>query len=125
MADNSGSGYLTGLLAGLVIGGVAALLLAPRRGEDMRHELADGAAKLRGKAGEFGGLASETAHHLKTKGEDAIAGMRTAGTDAWSGISENVAELADDVKDQFNHAHDAIGEAAHDLRDKARDLAER
>ncbi len=48
-----GGGYLRGLVTGALVGAATALLLAPKRGEDIRQDLADSAGRLKEKAEEL------------------------------------------------------------------------
>jgi len=106
MHDNNGSTrsdsrLLAGLVAGAAFGGVMALLFAPRRGTDMRQELASGAQRAGRRLNDAYGtvadsvrqgarrLASE-AQHLRDRAED---------------VAEDVAEdAADSLRDAVDDA---------------------
>ena len=47
--------FVKGIVAGALIGGVAALILAPKTGKESRHLLASGAGQARHKAGKAWG----------------------------------------------------------------------
>ena len=51
--------FVSGLIAGAVVGIVAALLLAPKPGKDARHVVATRAGELREKAGGYVGSLRE------------------------------------------------------------------
>jgi gas vesicle protein len=69
--DSTGSGtaFLTGLLAGAVIGSGLGLLFAPRKGSELREQMADSAASV-GKA------VSKTVDELTDRGREAYARAR-------------------------------------------------
>jgi gas vesicle protein len=83
------SGFVMGLLCGAAVGAAVGLLLAPKTGAEMRRTLADSAEKLRRKASETYGQASDAVSDLVDKGrkmarkgrervDDAIDEARTA-----------------------------------------------
>ena len=49
-SDNGGSNFLAGLLVGAAIGAIAALLFAPKSGQELRESLAEEGKKLRERA---------------------------------------------------------------------------
>src|SRR4028118_181876 len=103
------SGYLPGIVIGLVFGAIGALLLAPRRGEEMRQELAEGATKLKDKAGELGGSLGESVGcklgDLKERGQSLLPDTSSQKTDA---LDETL-DIAREAKDEVEHqAHDVI-----------------
>ncbi|MDO7906045.1 YtxH domain-containing protein [Paenibacillus sp. JX-17] len=51
--NEKNKGLLWGLLAGSVAGGVTALLLAPKSGKELRHDIADGARLVGDKSQEL------------------------------------------------------------------------
>jgi gas vesicle protein len=69
--DSTGSGtaFLTGLLAGAVIGSGLGLLFAPRKGSELREQMADSAASV-GKA------VSKTVDELTDRGREAYTRAR-------------------------------------------------
>jgi len=89
------SGYLGGLITGLLLGAAAALLLAPKPGGEFRHDLAEGASKLKDKAGSLGGTVSDTARELKARGEDVVSDVRALGEDVRAAGEEPLADAAD------------------------------
>ena len=60
-ASSSGVGFMTGLLAGAVIGAGIALLCAPRKGSELREQVSDAAASL-------GKTVSKTADEVMERG---------------------------------------------------------
>ncbi len=66
---SSGTAFLTGLLAGAVIGSGLGLLFAPRKGSELREQVADSATSV-GKA------VSRTVDELTDRGRDVYARAR-------------------------------------------------
>lgn len=65
----------TSFLAGAALGLVAGLLLAPKKGEDLREELADNAKKLKDKLYKMTGEAGSELDDLKEMLEKKIEGL--------------------------------------------------
>jgi gas vesicle protein len=108
MSNESGN-YLKGIVTGLVFGAISALLLAPRRGEEMRQELAQGATKLKDKAGELGGTLGESVGgklgDLKERGQSILPDTSSQKVDA---LDESL-DIAREAKEEVeNQAHDVI-----------------
>ena len=65
----------TSFLAGAAIGLVAGLLLAPKKGEEMREELADNAKRIKGKLYKMAGQAGNELADLQEMLEDKVEGL--------------------------------------------------
>lgn len=63
-----GGGFLFGLVLGALAGAGAALMLAPRRGEEMRQQLMERGAELTGRATELTSRARQAAGSTVEKG---------------------------------------------------------
>lgn len=48
--ENGGGSFLTGLIVGAAVGAIAALLLAPKSGKELRESLAEEGRKLKERA---------------------------------------------------------------------------
>lgn len=87
-----GNGFLVGLACGAAVGAVVGLILAPKPGSELRHQLADSASRLRKKAAETYGDASHTISDVVTRSRHAFAVGREAfqsarpATDAAEGV---------------------------------------
>jgi gas vesicle protein len=79
--DVQGAGFITGFFLGTAVGAMAALLLAPRSGRDMREELVEGSERLRERA-------SSTAQELATRGAKATEQTRKTAREAAQGVKE-------------------------------------
>lgn len=49
-SDNGGANFLAGFLVGATLGAIAALLLAPKSGKELRESLAEEGKKIRDRA---------------------------------------------------------------------------
>ena len=97
----SDSRLLAGLLAGAAFGGVLALLFAPRRGTEMRQELASGAQRAGRRLNDAYGAVSDSvrqgahrlaseAHHLRHRAENAAEDAADSLRDAVDDASERL-----------------------------------
>lgn len=66
---DSGSTFLVGFIAGSMLGAGLALLFAPRAGDETRREVAERAQRVREKAREGIGSASERVTHFAERGK--------------------------------------------------------
>lgn len=117
MADqeHTTGGYLRGLITGVLIGAGAALLLAPKRGEELREELAqnatdwknaanngtlaDRAQELKDRASELGQTVAQKAQELKHKGQDSLGKAQESAEEAADDAAETVEEVAEATAD--------------------------
>ncbi|USB32271.1 YtxH domain-containing protein [Paenibacillus sp. YPG26] len=69
--------FWLGALVGSVIGSAAALLLAPKKGSELRKDIADGARQVSDKsrevAGKVGGQTSEVINKVKGKAQEVVS----------------------------------------------------
>ena len=114
MSEEIGSGYFRGLLAGLLVGAAAALLLAPKEGGAFRRDLAKGASKLKDKAADLGGNVTDSARDLKHIGEDLVTNVRSSGSDA----ADKAADVVDNLQEKAHASKEDLKERAHELVDK-------
>ena len=124
--EHKGGGYLRGLLTGVLVGAAAALLLAPKRGEEMRQDLSEGAGRwrekaedLKGKAEDLSGRVSETAHDLKERGQHLIDNARERGAAVVDHAKGEVEEFSAQAADEVAAVKDDINEKAHDVVESA------
>jgi gas vesicle protein len=66
---NSGSTFLIGFIAGSMLGAGLALLFAPRPGDETRREVAERAQRVRDKARDGLGSASDRVAHFAERGK--------------------------------------------------------
>ncbi len=90
-SQESGGGFMMGLLVGTAIGAAVGLLLAPRSGAEMRRTLADSAEKFRQRANDTYSEASSTVSGLVDKGRKAARAGR-----------ERVESAVDEARTAYN-----------------------
>src|SRR5918993_4620000 len=76
--NESGSGFMMGLLTGTVIGAGIGMLLAPKAGSDLRGQVAEQAKHFGNKASEQWNKASETATGWAERGREVVNQAREA-----------------------------------------------
>jgi len=72
-------GFIVGAMYGIALGGVLGLLFAPKRGSELRRQVADSADRVRRQANDLYGTASDTVNEVVRRGRRACE----AGTDAF------------------------------------------
>ena len=91
--ENHSYGFMTGIMMGAAVGAAVALLLAPKTGVDMRHQISETTGRLRRKASEGYGVAAEKVSHMVgdvvSRGKEAVQN----GQDTY----EQVLHAADDA----------------------------
>jgi gas vesicle protein len=106
--NQKSGGYLRGLVTGVLIGAGAALLLAPKRGEELREELAQNAAEwkdkaaaasladraqeLKDRAAELSQSVAQKAQEYKAKGQNAVEEVAQNASDVVDDLTEHDAE---------------------------------
>lgn len=86
MENNSGYGFVTGLLLGSTMGAMAALLLAPKSGREVRADLYAGGKRLKDRA-------SVKATDLLDRGEAAFEKAKEAARETTEGVKRNASRL--------------------------------
>lgn len=113
---NDKPGYLSGLLTGLIFGGVAALLLAPKKGQELRDELTHGAEKIKERATTVGTTVGVAALDVKDHGAEILNSAKEHG----AALKEEVLHHVDDVKSSVVSAatdvKTEVAEAANDAK---------
>ena len=86
MESKSMAGFGIGLVAGVIIGGVIALLYVPKSGKDTREMIKDKAMETRDRAVEIAdrvkGLAAATADSVRETASDTVDKVREAASEA-------------------------------------------
>jgi gas vesicle protein len=106
--------FFLGLLLGAAVGAIAALLTTPKRGSEMRHELATKADEIAAKAKDTewvpifqrdaNGHAVEAAGQLGEAGEHA----QDAAAEAGAATGEGADQAASDTAEAINESFDAV-----------------
>lgn len=115
----SGPGYLSGLAAGLLFGAVAGLLLAPKRGRELREELAQEAETLKERAKNIGESVSTAAQDVKVHGAEMLSTAKTAGNMLKEEAAGHVATVAQDVKSHGVEVLNTAKTAGNMLKEEA------
>ncbi|MRG87730.1 YtxH domain-containing protein [Salinibacillus xinjiangensis] len=102
--------FLLGTLIGGIVGASAALLLAPKSGKELRHDLNEGAHQVRERAGEWKDVAYE-------KGTE----WRQIAREKTDQISSNLSEKTKDFSERVKDTKDQIQDKVTKLRDNQND----
>jgi gas vesicle protein len=101
---NGGSNFLVGFFMGAAMGAMAALLLAPKSGRELRESLIDEGTKLRGRA-------SEEGRKLRERAEEKVAEVRGRGEEAYARGREGLAETAGAAKKTAQSVKKALSQS--------------
>jgi len=70
--EESGGGFVFGLLCGAALGAAVGLMFAPKAGSELRQKLYDSTGDIRQKAYDAYGQAQQTVNDYVSKGKDAV-----------------------------------------------------
>jgi len=98
-------GYLSGIVTGAVLGAVAALLLAPKKGEELRNDLSDAPDKFKDKG--------ET---LKSAVTDAAADLKARGAELLSSAKDKGAQLKDEAGHHLEGAKTTVAATVNEVK---------
>jgi gas vesicle protein len=101
-SDNSGANFLVGFFVGAAMGAMAALLLAPKSGKELRGSLADEGRKLRDRA-------SEEGRRFRDRSEEVLGDVRTRGEAAYQKTREGIQDTTDTAKKAAKSVKEALG----------------
>ena len=89
--------FMIGLLVGAAVGAAVGLLLAPKSGAELRHQLADYSERFRRRAGETYERASETMSDLAQRGRETVNDLAQRGREAVQRGRETMEQTADSI----------------------------
>lgn len=92
--EAAAKGFIGGLLLGLIVGGVLALIFAPKRGEETRGMVTDRAQQVKGRATDL----MHQARHDETGAQDEPA------------IEREIGDAVDETRDQFARVPEDVNE---------------
>jgi gas vesicle protein len=95
--------FAAGLVAGAAVGATMALLLAPKRGADLRNDLSRSAAKLGKTVTDKATKAAEAASSVLERARPHVGNTRGAR-------SRGAREMADDSADLYARSRDMVAE---------------
>lgn len=103
-------GFMIGLLAGGAIGGLAALLYAPKSGKELRKDITKKRKELVNDAGEYIGAA-------KSKASDIISDGRKKAEELISEARKKAESIGSGAEKLYMHGKDFVSEEAGKLKD--------
>ena len=112
------NGYIGGLVTGLLLGAAAALLLAPKKGGDVRGEIALGADSLKDKIVDLGSGAIEVVGDKIEDAKTKLTSLRATDDD---NVQELVAETEEKAGDALTATVDSVEEVAEEIGDNLDD----
>ena len=96
-SGSRGNEFMIGLLVGTAVGAAVGLLLAPKSGAELRHQIADYSERFRRRAGETYERASETVNDLAQRGRETVNDLAQRGRDAMNRGRETMEQAAESV----------------------------
>lgn len=96
METNDGYGFVSGLFIGASLGAMAALLLAPKSGREVRADLYAGGAKLKDRA-------SSKATELIGRGEAAIEIAKDAARETADGVKRGASRILRKTEEEMEN----------------------
>ncbi len=95
----SSAAFLTGFIAGSMLGAGLALLFAPRPGDETRREVAERAQRVREKAREGLGVASDRVAHIAERGKAVYHDAAERGKAIYQDAADKAREAARAVRE--------------------------
>jgi gas vesicle protein len=95
---NGGYNFLAGFFVGAALGAMAALLLTPKTGKEMRETLAEESKKL------------------KSRTEGAVSDIRTRGEEAYDKAREAVSEGTERAREAISETREGVKKAAQAIK---------
>ena len=109
-AWGSGAAFFTGLFAGAVIGTGLGLLFAPRRGSELREQVAESAANVGRTVSKTVDDLAETGRDAYQRGREVYERTRTAVNRAGETMGRLASDTAKDVSESLTGAADTATE---------------
>jgi gas vesicle protein len=105
---NNGTAFLVGVLVGGAVGAVAALLLAPQKGEETRAFIAerstDYANTVKTKTTEVADAVKQNANQIGEKTMDAVDQLKSRTSEVASTVADRASEAVNTVKETATSA---------------------
>lgn len=122
--EQEGQGFVAGAVLGAIAGGIAAMLLTPKTGREMRAIVREYAKEWEGEAGDF----AEEARKILNTIKEAIDDGAEEITDRAPIIAERTAEVAtqtaETVADTYETTRDTVSEMVETFRSQWQELEE-
>jgi gas vesicle protein len=107
----SGSGFTTGLVVGSLVGAAAALLYAPKKGNEFRNDLRDSSIKLKERTMQKKDETMLKAKLGKMDAKDAVESMKEKSSSMSVSARQKLQEAKNTVNEAKNETKIAIDEA--------------
>lgn len=115
-------GFVYGAIAGGVVGSVAALLLAPKSGRELRKDIADKTSSMSDQTARIAGQVTDKTVELAKQVGSTASTAASKVKESASTVMDNVRALRSDAKDKLEETGEKIAETAGDIKDKGQDL---
>lgn len=122
--------FILGTIIGGLAGAVAALLLAPKSGREIRGDLNEGAVQLKDRANDWVQIAQEkgsdlkdkaytTSSEIKQKAMDTTSQAVKVATDQAKGAAEKAKQVADQAKEAADQVKSVSDDVQEDVEQNA------
>jgi gas vesicle protein len=101
--SGNGGGFVMGLIAGAAVGAALGLMFAPKRGSELRDDLAKSTEGMRRRASQAYDAVSDTVSDLASKGGSVVSNMLNKSEDLVE-QGQKAVEVGRDVVDQTRSA---------------------
>jgi gas vesicle protein len=95
--SSGGNGFLMGVVCGAAVGAAVGLLLAPKAGAELRHQLYDASGRLRRRAAEGYNAAAETVSHVVDDVAERANEAVRRGKETYENIRHTATEATNDA----------------------------
>ena len=121
----SKSGFLSGFFWGAVVGGVAALLYAPKSGRELREDLSEEWEKYNESPEEYHAMLAERAAEYRDAAVERGVELVDVASSKTEEIKVNLSQSAQQLKeqlDEFTHSLQQKAEATSDVEEEDADV---
>src|SRR5262245_8424123 len=101
--SGNGSGFVMGLITGAAVGAALGLIFAPKRGSELRGDIARSTGDIRRRASQAYDSVSDTVSDLANKGGSMVSNMLNKGEDVLA-QGQRAMDAGRDVVDQTRSA---------------------
>ncbi|WNB90764.1 YtxH domain-containing protein [Bacillus sp. NEB1478] len=115
-AENKGSGFATGLVLGGLAGAAAALLLAPKKGNELREDLRDSSIKLKERTMQMKDETMLKAKLGKMDAKDGVDSMKEKSTNLSVSARQKLQEAKNKASEMKKDTKDAVNEAKEEAK---------
>lgn len=124
MSDNYNKGFLVGAVIGGAAGALAALLLAPKSGEELRADIKERSNEYYGKASKYFGDAEETVSEVVrntvNQGKERADAIVTSAKEQAQQILSSAENVLNEAKSKASQAKGAVQDQVSAVKEAAR-----